>query len=94
MFTPRGAMGAIGRKGAPAPFLGETLYIIVYMLGALQSIPVAHWCLFTNLHFVGMIRAARQHRDSTREEGSAHKSAGGDVRLVESFVWHFTFSVR
>jgi len=36
MFTPWGAMGAIGRKGATPPFLGETLYIIVYMLGALH----------------------------------------------------------
>ena len=87
-------MGAIGRKGATPPFWGETLYIIVYMLGASQSIPAAHCCLFTNLHFVGIIRAARQHCDRIREEGSLHKSAGGDAWLAESFVWQFAFSVR
>ena len=64
-------MGATGRKGATLAFGGETLYIIVYMLGASQSIPAAHCCLFTNLHFVGIIRAARQHPDSILEEGRA-----------------------
>ena len=64
-------MGAIGRKGATPAFWGETLFIIINMMGALQSIPVAHSCLFTNLHFVGIIRAARQHPDSIREEGRA-----------------------